>query len=306
MTTERQIERARAQELHAAPAEDTVRAFLATHSARTRVEYAKALVYFSDHLETGGIGETAARLLGGRAGEANRAVLDWRNAMIAAGLSAATVNMRISAVKSLVKFARMLGVVEWTLEVPSAKAAPVEDRRGPSEAEYARLLAACRDAQDVAVLRLLCDRGLRRAEVASLRMQDWTDEGGDLGVIKPLRKGQTVRERLTIHGPTLAAVRAHVEARTAEHPWMFSTRRGAPAEGWSIYEDMQAVGRRAGVRFRPHAGRHRAITRVLERNGGNVAKAARFAGHANVNVTMRYEDDRTDAAQEMARLVVEE
>lgn len=64
-----------------------------------------------------------------------------------------------------------------------------------------------------------------------------------------------------------------------------------------------ALGRRAGVPVRPHGLRHAAITTGLEATGGDVRRVARFARHADVRTTMRYDDERADLAGSVARLV---
>ena len=43
-------------------------------------------------------------------------VLDYRTALVARELAPATVNVRLAALRSLVKLARTLGLVPWTLE----------------------------------------------------------------------------------------------------------------------------------------------------------------------------------------------
>src|SRR3989442_1290212 len=66
-----------------------------------------------------------------------------------------------------------IGVVAWTLEVPGLKAEAYRDTRGPGVRGVRRLLratAARRDAKgarDRAIVRLLFDLGLRRAEIVA-------------------------------------------------------------------------------------------------------------------------------------------
>ena len=55
----------------------------------------------------------------------------------------------------------------------------------------------------------------------------------------------------------------------------------------------------------PHKLRHAAITRALDVTGGDVRRAMKFAGHANPETKMIYDDARTDHAGEVARKVVE-
>jgi len=93
------------------------------------------------------------------------------------GLAPATVNRRLAALRSLVALARTLGLVGWTLEVGSVKAERYRDTRGPGVAAVRRLLAAVegrvdpKALRDRAILRLLFDLGLRRAEVVGFDLE---------------------------------------------------------------------------------------------------------------------------------------
>jgi hypothetical protein len=74
-------------------------------------------------------------LLTSTAGEANALVLDYRNRFVEQGRAAATVNLRLAAVRSLVKMARMTGLVSWTIEVQALKAEAYRDTRGVGQAD---------------------------------------------------------------------------------------------------------------------------------------------------------------------------
>lgn len=55
--------------------------------------------------------------------------------------------------------------------------------------------------------------------------------------------------------------------------------------------------------IRPHGLRHAAITRALDLTNGDVRRVSRYARHASVAVTMRYDDSRIDHAGEITLLV---
>jgi hypothetical protein len=75
------------------------------------------------------------------AGEANGVVLRYRSEMIAAGLSAATVNRRLAAVRSVVKLARTLGLVSWSIEISGESARAYRDTSGPGRSGVLRILS---------------------------------------------------------------------------------------------------------------------------------------------------------------------
>src|SRR5262249_49265582 len=61
--------------------------------------------------------EAAQRLLAAGPGPANELALRYQADLRQRGLAAATVNRRLAALRSLVKLARTLGLVGWSLEV---------------------------------------------------------------------------------------------------------------------------------------------------------------------------------------------
>lgn len=287
-----------------APRDEATQAFLDSQAPSTRAAYQKSIRFFAAHLGAPDVADAARTLLSGRAGEANRTVLGWRNALRDAGLKPATVNSRIAAVRSLVKFARMLGIVEFTLDVPSLKATK-PTRRGPGEDDYAKLVGACATPRERALVLLLGDRGLRRGEIASLRLEDWRDEGTH-GVLSPLRKGLTERVDVTIHGATLAAVRSWLEERPAGGGSLFVTPSGSSESGDTIFDVFRHLAGRTGVVTSPHRLRRRAITMALDVTNGDVRSVKDFAGHSAVATTIGYDDKAGQLAERVARAVAGE
>ena len=68
--------------------------------------------------------------LGRGHGEANHLALAYRANMVGRDLSANTINNRLAALRSLVKLARTLGLIGWTIDVGSVKARPYRDTAG--------------------------------------------------------------------------------------------------------------------------------------------------------------------------------
>src|SRR5439155_20364927 len=84
--------------------------------------------------------EAAQRLLGEGAGPANELAWRYQAELRRRGRAAATVNRRLAALRSLIKLARTLGLVGWSLEVEGLKSEPYRDTRGPGTAGFRRLL----------------------------------------------------------------------------------------------------------------------------------------------------------------------
>ena len=121
--------------------------FLSRRSERTRVAYDGDLTAFA--ASTGQPSSLAAVcfLLSLPAGEANGAVLRYRSEMIATGLSSATVNRRLAAVRSVVKLARTLGLVSWSIEISGESARAYGIPAGRDGAASSGFFPSCRLAR---------------------------------------------------------------------------------------------------------------------------------------------------------------
>jgi hypothetical protein len=85
-------------------------AFLSGRNERTLRAYARDLEDFRAFLEAATIEDAARALLSGGPGGANAQVLSYRAHLVERGLTPATVNRRLAAIRSLVRVARLLGL----------------------------------------------------------------------------------------------------------------------------------------------------------------------------------------------------
>jgi integrase/recombinase XerC len=294
---------------------DLVGAFLSGRNPRTLRAYARDLDDFARFLGVGPAREAVGSLLAGSAGAANAAALGYKADLIGRGLAAATVARRLAALRSIVKLARTLGQVAWTLEVEAPRSEPLRDTAGPGRGGYRAMLEAAagddpKATRDRAIVRTLHDLGLRRGELAGLDLADLDREGSRLAV---LGKGRTAKEWLTVPAPTLEALGAWLAVR-GERPGPLFHRldRAAGAApgrltGEAVRLIVRDLGRKGGLArpARPHGLRHLAITTALDRTGGDVRSVQRFSRHKKLDVLMIYDDRRRDPAGAVARLVAE-
>lgn len=252
-----------------------------------------------------------ADLLDASAGQAHAVARAYRAAMIEDGLSPATVNRRLAALRSLVTEARRLGLVVWALEVESVRSKTYRDTRGPGGDGYRRLVATLeaegdspRVRRDRALLAMMYAMGLRRGEVVGLDLGDIDIDGGRAWI---LGKGRTEREAVTIPPNTAALVAEWIEARgRAPGPLFLSLDRragGGRLRKNSVTRLVRRLGKRAGVKVTPHGLRHLAITTALDRTSGDTRRVRRFSRHASTQTVELYDDQRQDVAGEIARLV---
>lgn len=271
--------------------------WLEGRKASTVAAYRKDLRDFARFLGAADGAAAIHELLAGGQAVANERVLSYRNAMRDNRLSPATINRRVAALRSLVKLANSLGHVSWTLGVEGVKKEKRRDMRGPEDAELARLFAAAaagmQAARDVALLRLLHDMALRRAEVAGLELVHIDLARGALSV---LGKGRREREWLTAPAPTQRALSFWLAARGDQAGSLF----GLTGDG--VYAAVRSIAKRAGLQARPHGLRHSGITHALDRVK-DVRAVQKFSRHASLDTLLLYDDSRRDHYGDVAAVV---
>jgi integrase/recombinase XerC len=301
--------------------DDVLKAFLAGRNPRTLLAYDKDLQDFARFVGAADARSGVGMLLNLPHGSANAAALAYKASLVDRGLKSATIGRRLAALRSVVKMARTLGVVAWTLDVENPKVEPYRDTAGPGDAGWRAMLACARLAaesgrakpvRDLAIIRLLHDLGLRRGELVALDLADVELAAGAASVAI-VGKGRTDKARLTLPDPTRDALAEWVERR-GEEPGPLFVRLDRAAAGpdrltdTGVYLLVQGLGRKAGLArpTRPHGLRHEAITRALDRTNGDVRTVQRFSRHADPKTLLRYDDCRRDLAGDVARLVAED
>jgi integrase/recombinase XerC len=290
---------------------DLVQAFLRGRNQKTIEAYRRDLEDFRAFLGSPTIDDAAKILLSRGPGEANAVALAYKTHLIERGLQSATVNRRLAALRSLVKLARTLGLTVYTLQVENMKSQAYRDTRGPGKNGYRAMLEQAKEAKekkairDQAMLHLLYDMGLRRGEVISLDLIDLDLMAGTVSV---LGKGRTQKESLTLPNETKRALSDWLKVRGVTPGPLFlnfdpsATEQGR-LTGDGLYKIIKKLGKKAGIKARPHGLRHSAITEALDLTGGNIRAVARFSRHRNVQVLTLYDDNRTDLGGNVAQMV---
>lgn len=251
-------------------------------------------------------------------GEANAVVLGYRAAMLDGGLSGATVGRRLTAVRKVVRIARTIGQVDWTLDVPSPRAEALRDTRGPGEEGWRAMVREVRRKADegdavavrnLAILRLAHDLGLRRGEICGLDHEDVDQRAGTVAVAG---KGKTQKRAMTLPEKSIDALTDWLAVRGPGSGPLFHRLDNAGTgeitrmSGEAIRKLVRDLGVKADVGrpVRPHGIRHQAITAALGR-GHSVVDVMKFARHSSPNTTMIYDDNREDRAGMVARSISE-
>lgn len=285
--------------------------WLGSHANRTVREYKRDLDQFATW---SGLETTAAvsALLSSTMGEANAVLLRYRTALKDQGLSPATINRRLSAVRSIITLARRLGMVEWTPEVEGLRHQPYRDTRGPLREEVSKLVEHVSGgkkrrmtARNTALVMLLAGQGLRRNEITTLDLEHFDSRGSRLHI---LGKRREEREWITLSSQTVKALNRWVAQRGRDPgPLFLSIDRhgvfGDRLQGDGIHDLTQRWEAETGIRVRPHKLRHSFVNEALEATNGNLHAVRKAARWAKLDTVVAYDDNRTDLAGDVAKLV---
>jgi integrase/recombinase XerC len=234
--------------------------------------------------------------------EAVYVTLEYRQLLIEAKLAPSTINVRLSALKSFVDYARQAERCQFNLaDVNCLKVELYSDTTGIPLGEFKDMLTipdrnTIKGIRDYAILRLLWDNALRRNEICSLDVVDFDDEG-KLSIIG---KGKLQKTQIDLSPATTIAISQWLAQRSdyqLSDPLFTSLDNrsyGHRLDGSTIYRLVRKFSEAAGIDkvVSPHRIRHSAITTYLDASDGNLRAAQGLSRHANLNTLSRYDDNR--------------
>lgn len=244
-------------------------------------------------------------------GEIVIALHKFKAGMIEQGLSEASVNRRLSAIRSLITLGHRVGVCEvsGTGLVEGEKVKSYRDVRGIGLPLLRRLLElpgtnTIRGKRDTALIRLMIELGARRAEVCRLVVRD-ADLGGLR--VRVLGKGRgTQSEWLPLTRRAADCIREYLDASghgsDLDGPLFRNTDprpevkgRGLTVNG--LYYVIRRYGHELGLsNFSPHKIRHSSVTLALDLTGGDIRAVAQMSRHQDIRTVVKYDDARKDQA----------
>jgi integrase/recombinase XerC len=286
-------------------------------SAATRREYTRDIArFFASRGELVASDEPAVmmaqmaagirRLCALRTSDVAKALADFKAGLRAQGLAPTTINRRLSAVRALLGLCRRYG---WT-EVDPTGLVDNEtlgdlrrDVAGPSVPEMKRLLAApdrttAVGKRDYAILVLLCENLLRRAEICGLSIEHYDEKRRLLTV----RRKRNKLETITLTKRVVAALDAHLEERSGGQRLdngaaIFQNRtrnRLGRLSGSGLYKILNGYGaRELGRTLGSHRLRHGGATAYAKKTRDPIG-LQKLGGWSRLDTAMRYVDDAQD------------
>jgi integrase/recombinase XerC len=293
-------------------------------SPNTRRTYAKGLRdFFLTMIEREPTPQEIAWFLSLKRFEAISLVLRYRAELLERGLAPASINVRLAAVKSLVNYARKIGKCEYSLEdVEGLRAETYRDTTGVSPEIFKQIAAqvqpnSLKGKRDAAILRLLWDNALRRAEVCFLNLEDYQPGERSL-LIKG--KGQLTKEAIRLSDKAVGLIDDWLGAlsevfdplgdRSSDSPLFCTVDRatfGHRLSGNVIYNLVRDSATAAGIEkvMSPHRVRHSAITAALDATNGDTRKVQKLSRHKNLNTLMIYDDNRHQHQAEVTGILAD-
>ncbi len=237
-------------------------------------------------------------------------IRSWMLALLEEGKSPSTVQTELSALRSLFRFLRRMGMMEGD---PLRKVIPPKKgKRLPAMVDAARmeqLFSRVEFGGDFAgrrdrlLLELLYGLGLRRGELLALTLESVDFDNAQLRVF-----GKRSKERLLPLGPNLQhslkhylALRKQTFPQTA-HPPLLLTDRGAPLSPSFVQRKVRHyLGLVTTQEKRsPHVLRHSFATHLLD-NDADLNAVKELLGHASLAATQIYLHNSVARLQEVYR-----
>jgi integrase/recombinase XerC len=263
----------------------------------TRLSYTKALADFCQKVYPAlEIPDALQTLLILSQFDALDRVLTYRKLLIDLKLSSATINQRLSALKSLVDYARRRGLCNFTLtDVKGLRSQKYRDTRGKTVDEYRSVLAEIDRStllgkRDYAICRLLWDNALRRGEIVSLDRSSFIPQESKLMI---LGKGTLELQSIDLNLAVVEAINNYLLVKSErDNPALFVSNNGHRLDGKDIARIVKKYAEPLGINLSPHRVRHSAITAYLDVSEGNVRAAQSLSRHQNLSTLMIYDDNR--------------
>ena len=237
--------------------------------------------------------------------------------LVDTGKKPATINQALSAIRGVLRVCARMGVIsrdtlEGCLEVGNIKTkSDVLAGREVACSEVEKILTVCNtptpgDVRDSAIVALMWGAGLRRGEVAGLRVGSVDTLTGRVVVEG---KGAKTRE-VYIAGGALGAMVAWCAIRGNTPGALFGAiqKNGVMLfdhiTPQAVYKIVKTRREQAGVAcFSPHDLR-RSLTGNLLQVGADINTVAGILGHSDINTTARYDRRNTTEKKRVAGLVV--
>ena len=230
-------------------------------------------------------------------------LLDFRSVMLDRELSPSTINVKLSAIRSLIGEARRAGVLgaedaSQMTDIPNVQQQGTRLGNWLTREQAKELLAvpdrsAMKGKRDYVILSLLVGCALRRRELASLYIEDIQ-----------MREGRWVIADLRGKGNRIRTVAVPVWVKQGVNAWLAAAKieegrllravskggklKGEGLSDWAIWSVVEHSAKEIGIeRFGAHDLR-RTCAKLCRKAGGDLEQIKFLLGHSSIQTTERY------------------
>lgn len=222
------------------------------------------------------------------------------------GLSHATINLRLAALRHLFKHAVRMHRAESNPALPDYvdrhRLGEPDRARGLTLREARRLLEGVGRGRDAMIIAFMLKTGARRTEIARLRFEDLGHD--DIGMTAELHRKGDIRQRVLLPEELEHELEGYLrEADIRDGPVFPAMPAGghlSPATITKIVRKATAVA--LGRAIGPHALRRTFATRALD-GGAPLHEVQSYLGHASPTTTVRYRDATLSRERSAAEFV---
>ncbi|MDF1519293.1 MAG: tyrosine-type recombinase/integrase [Brevefilum sp.] len=231
---------------------------------------------FVNYLEENGVTEPE--------GVSARYIRAYLASLVAQELSDSYIHGHARAIKTLVQFWHKENYIS---EIPEFRMPTIAKKRllVLSASEVKKALDACTTKRDKAIIMLLVDTGLRRAEICAL---NWGDIDISSGIVRVAR-GKGGKARSVVAGiktrRALLAYRRDINHEDDQPVLQIAGGKRLSPNG--LRSALLRIGNRAGFHITPHALRRTFATLSL-RAGMNLIQLQAMMGHSSLEMTRKY------------------
>lgn len=234
------------------------------------------------------------------------------------GYKPATINHRLAGVRGVLRAAyrmRLITSEQFTLtrEVGLVRGSTLPAGRAVKGGELAAIMQACAQDEsaagrrDAAIIAIAYAAGLRRAELAGLRLDNINPLDDELIELRLTGKGNKERT-VYLNNGSAAALRDYLQVRGAVPGALFYSgvtggrlRDNSSMTPQAIRNVIVKRAAQAGAdTLTPHDLRRSFVSDLLDA-GVDIATVSRMAGHSNVQTTARYDRRGEQAKQQASR-----
>lgn len=230
----------------------------------------------------------------------------YRDKLMEKGLASATITRKLVAIRSFIKWSMAQKLIEYNpLDVVKLpKVQTVAPTIAFDDHEVVMMIKSVdttekKGAMNKLVLVMLFSLGLRRSELADIRLKDIYQERGHF-VLEIKGKGNKTR-LLPLSRIIIDALKTYSESMksfgiefTPEDYLIQSSLKGKntkPINGSTIYRIIEKYAKKCLInkRVSPHSCRATAISHLLDTQKTPIRDVAIFAGHSKITTTQRYD-----------------